>query len=117
MFEQFNGIPSRIIDLLAAGVLSSFGGIAAYLYTNSKNGNRFKVGTFFTNAALAFFVGNVVGSFFPHDMAGRDGVLLLAGFCCFPILGLVEQHFVKFLSKKVEAVTGVSLESQDGKNK
>lgn len=103
--EEFAG---RLLDLLAAGILSAFGGVAAYIYGNTKSGSQFKVGGFIANALVAFFVGNVCGSFIPHDMTGRDGILLMAGFCSFPILALLEIYVIAWFKKKAGEVSGVT---------
>lgn len=87
-------------EYLTAGILGMIGGIANYIYTTYKKDQTFKIYGFLVNALLAFFLGNVIGSFIPANFVYRDGVLLLAGFSTFPILAILETY-IPLLAKKI----------------
>lgn len=101
---------SKLLDFLAAGLLSTFGGISAYLYTTFKRGEAFRFTPFLINVVLAFFLGNVVGSFIPQSFEYRDGILMIAGFSTWPILGLMEVYVEKFAIKYLDKKLGVDVE-------
>ena len=50
---------------------------------------------------LAFFVGNLVGNLLP-DSTYKDGVLMAAGFCTYPILNIIEVQSKRRLGQLVE---------------
>jgi MFS family permease len=105
--EQFI---DRILELLAAGLLSVFGGTAAYIYKSMKEETGFKLSTFMMNAFLAFFIGNVVGGFIAKDASFRDGLLMLAGFSTHSILMLLELYGRKYVFKYISKATGVDID-------
>jgi hypothetical protein len=92
-------IYEKVMEFLAAGFMSAFGGIAAYVYQNVKSDRPFKLTSFATSSFLSFFVGNFVGSFVPHTFEYRDGILMLAGFSAWPLLGLVEMYGKDWISQ------------------
>ena len=86
----------RISDLAAAGVLASFGGAAQALYQLYKGDKPFSLLSFAICVLLSFFVGQVVGSFIPVSMEQyHDGLLLMSGFCVFPILDMISTAIPK----------------------
>lgn len=89
----------RVGELVAAGMLASMGGAASTLYAHVKEDKPLSFVSFIINVLLAGFVGQVVGSFIPLDFTYRDGILLSAGFCTFPILGLLQTYTTKFVEK------------------
>lgn len=115
---------TRLYDLFAAGLLSVLGGTAAYTYKTVKEDTGFSFKHFFINAFLAFFIGNVVGNFLPPTAQYRDGLLMLAGFATWPILGIMEFYgrrvVVKFLDSKLGMDVGAEAladaEKADNKN-
>lgn len=109
MTEQFQSFLDRMLDLFTAGVLSVFGGSAAYVYKSVKEETGFRVGQFLINAFLAFFIGNVVGGFIPKDSTMRDGILMLAGFSTWPILNVMEIYGRKFILNYVSKQTGTDV--------
>ncbi len=119
MTENLHGLIDRMIDLCAAGLLSVFGGTAAYLYRTVRDDTGFRFSHFFTNAFLAFFIGNMVGGFIPTTANYRDGLLMLAGFSTFPILGVLEHYGRKVILKYIDARlnTEMSMEKDFGNKK
>lgn len=99
---------NRMGDLAAASLLAAMGGAASTLYAHVKDDKPLSLTIFFINVLLAGFVGQVVGSLIPADFAYRDGLLLSAGFCTFPILGLLQtyttQGFEKLMGKVVDKI-------------
>lgn len=106
MSNFLNNTVERFGDMATAGVLSAFGGFASYLYHTYKNDVQFRFFAFFTNAALAFFLGNVISGFIPRDMAWRDSLMMVAGFSAYPCLQLLEIYTVKFAEKFLNAKLG-----------
>jgi hypothetical protein len=96
----------RMADLAAAGMLAAFGGAASVLYSHVKDDKPLSVTLFVINILLAGFVGQLVGSLIPHDFAYRDGLLLSAGFCTFPILGLVQTYTTAGAEKLMSKIVG-----------
>ena len=86
-------------EMIKAGMLGLFGGLANYFYYIEKNRKAFRVGGFLTAGIISYFVGVVAGEFLPDDDK-KDGFLMLAGFCCYPILGFIEARVEKHLKKK-----------------
>lgn len=109
--ESTQALLDRLIDLFAAGLLSVFGGSAAYIYKTVKDDTGFKFGQFFINAFLAFFIGNMIGGFIPHDASFRDGILMLAGFSTWPILGVLEFYGKKAILKYIDKTLGIDTSS------
>lgn len=93
-----------IWSLTKTGILAVFGGIAAYCYKIIRKDNPIKFSwlTFFIMCILAYFMGALIGSFLPENYANRDGVLMVAGYCSYPLCALLENKynsiFYKFLS-------------------
>lgn len=100
---------NKFSEILAAGVMSAFGGVAAYVYGNVKGDKPFKFSGFLISIFLAFFIGNLIGSFIPKQFEYRDGILLIAGYSAFPILALLESKgkeiVISFLEKRLLGIT------------
>ena len=92
-------LAQKFLNLLQAGMLASFGGVASYLYHITQGRVKFSWLLFAANIILAFFVGDVVGEFIASDHQHRDGLIMVAGFCTYPMLGFLELQFRKFLNK------------------
>lgn len=107
MTETGNQLLVRFSDALAAGLMASFGGMAAYVYQNARQDKAFKMSSFLVNIFLAFFLGNLVGNFIPNDYQYRDGLLLLSGYCSWPILGILEIKGKAFIERWMESKLGV----------
>jgi uncharacterized membrane protein len=101
--ENFSSMASRLYDLFAAGLLSVLGGTAAYTYKTVKEDTGFSLKHFFINAFLAFFIGNMLGNFLPPTAQYRDGMLMLAGFATWPILGIMEFYGRRIVVKWIDA--------------
>lgn len=112
MTDDLHSFLNRFQDLFAAGLLSVFGGTAAYVYKTVRDDTGFKFSQFFINAFLAFFVGNVVGGLIPEHASYRDGILMLAGFSAWPLLGIFEFYGKKVVSKYLDASLGTNLSNQ-----
>jgi uncharacterized membrane protein len=100
-------LASRLYDLCAAGLLSVLGGSAAYIYKTVKEDTGFSIKHFCINAFLAFFIGNMVGNFVPATAQYRDGLLMLAGFATWPILGIMEFYGRRVILKWIDTKLGV----------
>lgn len=101
--EALLAILDKLSQILTAGLLSMFGGIAAYIYQNVKHEKKFSLGAFCIISFLAFFAGNLVGSFIPNTFSYRDGVLMLTGFVSFPLLGLLEEKGKHIIVRLIES--------------
>lgn len=94
-----NELLARFYELIIAGGVSMFGGIAAYVYRISKTKEPFSFKFFFSAAFLAFFIGNMAGNVIPQDSQYRDGFFMLCGFLSYPILSLIESDGMRWLQK------------------
>lgn len=92
----------RHIDWIINGIPAVFGAMAKYLYDNVHKGRTFSFVVFGTNIFLAFFAGNVVHEFLPADVEHKGGIMMVTGFCTYPVLGLIEEK-VKQLLKKLKS--------------
>ena len=90
---------TMIKDILLGGV----GGIVAYMfdYTVQKDKNHVDVvwntKTMFINCFIGAFVAYSLGSFIPHDIIGRDGIIGMIGVSSFAILGIVERKLAQYV--------------------
>jgi len=87
---------TKILELSQFGLLSLIGGIANYFYYNEKFDRNFSTITFLTNILLSYFIGMVAGDMLPES-EHKYGVIMVSGFCCYPILGLIESRVRKFI--------------------
>lgn len=94
-------VPDRLIELIQLGLLGAFGGMANYVYVTMQEERTFSWIRMGINMFLAFFVGNLVGSLLP-DSTYKDGVLMAAGFCTYPILNIIEVQSKRRLGQLVE---------------
>lgn len=92
---------SELSRIIGFGGLSTFGGAAFFFYRVYK-GQQFRASMFFLNLFLAFFVGYVVGKFFPTTLSSdiRDGMIAVSGFLSLPILELLEKKGLLFMLKR-----------------
>lgn len=105
----------RISELAAAGVLASFGGAAQALYQLYKGDKPFSVVSFGICVILAFFVGQVVGSMIPPSLEKyHDGLLLMSGFCVFPILDIFNAYMSKLVKSLLNKIYPVDKEEDNG---
>lgn len=105
--DAVNSAANRLYDLFAAGILSVMGGTAAYIYKIVKEDTGFSFKNFFINAFLAFFIGNMIGNFVPATAQYRDGLLMLAGFATWPILGIMEFYGRRMILKWIDQKLGI----------
>jgi FtsH-binding integral membrane protein len=113
MAFDFQNLLERGLEMATAGLLSVFGGTAAYVYKTVRDDTGFKFGQFLVNAFLAFFIGNMIGGFIPNNASYRDGLLMLAGFSTWPILGVMEFYGKKFVLKYIDRTIGTNIEGLD----
>jgi pilus assembly protein TadC len=107
----------RISELAAAGILASFGGAAQALYQLYKGDKPFSIISFCTCVLLSFFVGQVVGSFIPSSLQQyHDGLLLMSGFCVFPLLDIFNAYITGLVKKLLNKVTPVDLRDKEENN-
>lgn len=101
----------RISDLAAAGVLASFGGAAQALYQLYKGDKPFSIVSFGICVLLSFFVGQVVGSLIPSSLEQyHDGLLLMSGFCVFPLLDIFNAYISKLMKVLLNKIYPVDKE-------
>lgn len=109
-FSNFDSVMTKkVVDIVSTGGISTFGGAAFYLYKVYK-GERFRFSVFLINLFLAFFIGYVVGRFFPGNLDTnlRDGIIAVSGFLTFPILEFIEaKGFLAILKKAGLEALGV----------
>lgn len=105
----------RLTDLAAAGVLASFGGAAQALYQLYKGDKPFSIISFIICVLLSFFVGQVVGSMIPDSLHQyHDGLLLMSGFCVFPLLDIFNAYISKFVRALLDRVSPFDLSEGEG---
>lgn len=105
----------RLTDLAAAGVLASFGGAAQALYQLYKGDKPFSIISFIICVLLSFFVGQVVGSMIPDSLHQyHDGLLLMSGFCVFPLLDIFNAYISKFVRALLDRVSPFDLSEDEG---
>ncbi len=84
----------RLSGMAETGLLGTFGAVANWAYiTVTQPGRPMRLGLFACNVVVSFYVGNVVGAFISEGNPNRDGVILVCGFCAYPLLGLIEANF------------------------
>lgn len=86
-------------DWIVVGAPAMFGAMAKYMYDNVRKDAAFSFAVFGTNIFLAFFAGNVVHEFLPDSYANEGGVLMVTGFCTYPVLGLIERKASTVIKK------------------
>lgn len=108
----------RLSDLAAAGLLASFGGAAQALYQLYKGEKPFSILSFLVCVLLSFFVGQVVGSLIPDSLHQyHDGLLLMSGFCVFPLLDIFNAYILKIVRAILERVSPFDLSIEEGGTK
>jgi hypothetical protein len=90
---------------ILSGFMAMFGALAHVIYA-VRNGRSFSYTFLFITLFFGFFVGNLIGSFLPKDFAYRDGVLMIAGFGCYPILEFLEKNIPELTQKLVDRLMG-----------
>lgn len=89
---------------LIAGVLATFGAVANYVFSAIHKKTPFGARTLFGTAFLGFFLGTVIHSSVDPSFAYRDSLLMIAGFLCYPILGILESQVPKMIVDKISHV-------------
>jgi hypothetical protein len=84
-------LDSKVKLYLLTGLISAFGALVNLLYQHSK-GKKISFSLTIITIVIGFFVGNLVGSFIPMDFEYRDGLLMVAGFGCYPLLDMLESN-------------------------
>lgn len=87
------------VDWIINGIPAVFGAMAKYLYDNVHKDRAFSFAVFGTNIFLAFFAGNVVHEFLPVGVENKGGIMMVTGFCTYPVLGLIEQKASQVIQK------------------
>jgi hypothetical protein len=85
--------------LVKSGLLAAFGGLVGHLVDNIKRGTKFSWVAFSVAVLVAFFVGQVLGDWLPHEMYGRDGVLMVAGTSGYPMLSALQDIVLRLVKK------------------
>lgn len=92
----------RMLEMFQLGVLAMLGGLANYLYVTVEKNRKFSIWMLLVNLFLAFYVGNVTGSFIDPQSEWRDGILMVAGFATYPLLAFVEAQAKRIFASVVE---------------
>ncbi len=94
-----------IWTICKTGLLAMFGGVSAYLYKCVRKDSpiQFSWLTFIIMCILAYFMGVLIGDFIPPAYESKkDGIIMLCGYCSYPICALLESKyksiFYKFMS-------------------
>lgn len=98
-------ILEKLLEMLQFGLLASLGGLANYLYVTVHQDRKFSVWIMLVNLFLAFYVGNVAGSFIPES-SYREGLLMAAGFLTYPLLAVAESQSKRLITAVLERWTG-----------
>lgn len=88
--------------IVKAGLLASFGGLVGHLVDVVHRKATFSWLSFFVAILVAFFVGQVLGEWLPHELPGRDGILMVSGTSGYPVLVLLQER-VKGLIRQTGA--------------
>ncbi|AXF41438.1 hypothetical protein SHAb15599_00074 [Acinetobacter phage SH-Ab 15599] len=106
----------RFYELLIAGGVGIFGGIASYIYRLTQSKEPFNGWLLLASIVIAFFVGNVAGSFVPKDLYYRDGLFMILGFLSYPILALLEKDGMSWLKSIVPGANKLGSSKEDNDN-
>ena len=82
-----------------SGLLAAFGGVVGYVADVMHKGVVFSWAAYAVFVLTAFFVGQVLDSWLPHDMPGRGGILMVAGTSAYPILVTLRDRVSDILGK------------------
>lgn len=83
-------------------MLAAFGGIVGHLVDVSHSQVAFSWKSFFIAVLVAFFVGQVLGTWLPGNVPGRDGILMVAGTSGYPLLVIMQER----IRRVVEQTSG-----------
>lgn len=89
------------LEWVKLGLLAMFGGCASYLYNMVVKNTPFRLVTFLINLLISFFVGKMMGGFIPETTLNYTGWVMMLGFCAYPVLGLVEAKFLKYMDSRL----------------
>ena len=101
MFYDHDSLWEVIKVYIVTGAVSMFGALAHVMYQVT-HGRVFSFGFLLFTLFFGFFSGNLIGGFLPKDFAYRDGVLMLAGFGCYPVLDFIEKQLPLIAEKLVD---------------
>lgn len=91
---------SRLMEFAQIGLLASIGAMAKYLRENMIEDRQFSWSLFIVNIIVAFCVGNMVGAFIKETSEFREGLIMVAGYCAYPLLGIIEDRFLAMVKNK-----------------
>ena len=89
----------EIKPFLITGILGLFGSLVHVLYQHVKGIKKISFIYAVISLIIGFFVGNLVGSFIPETFEYRDGILMMAGFGCYPVLNAIEIRVLDVISR------------------
>lgn len=87
------------VGMMKSGLLAAFGGVVGYAADVVHKGKPFSWLAYAVFVVTAFFVGQVLDYWLPHDMPGKGGVLMVAGTAAYPILITLQTKVIAFLEK------------------
>ena len=97
MFDFDNELMQKAETMIRVGSLGIFGAIAKYLYDVSNGNKAFTWFSFFSFCIIAAFASNVTNEFLPANTAYRDGIVMMVGYCCLQVLGVLETRVIQHL--------------------
>lgn len=100
---MLESLDPKVKFYLLTGFISAFGALVNLLYQYSK-GKAISFSLTLVTLIIGFFCGNLVGSFLPMDFEYRDGLLMIAGFGCYPLLDMLENNMNKILSSFISKI-------------
>jgi len=88
----------EIVSMVETGIIGMLGGTVNYFYSAEKGKKAIGFGSFAVNAGLAFFVAFEMGELLPASDY-RHGIAGLSGYCCYPIIGLLEAWIINAVKR------------------
>lgn len=91
---------SQVIAQIKSGVLAGFGGLVGYaIDVVNDPEKRFSWIAYGVFVLCAFFVGQVLDDWLPHDMPGRGGVIMVAGTAAYPVLQMLRDKAISIAGR------------------
>lgn len=107
LYEILVKIGHALQEIIVGGV----GGMVAYMveFKRARTANenhKWNSASMVMHIFMGSFMAYVAGSFMPHDMVYRDGLIGLIGLTSYTIIGLIESRFATWLIDIIMAVLG-----------
>lgn len=102
MFDFNSELIQKIETMVRVGSLGIFGAVAKYLYDVTNGNKSFTWFSFFSFCLIAAFASNVTNEFLPKDTEYRDGIVMMVGYSCLQVLGVLETRVIQHLQGNKE---------------